>query len=57
MTFGGQWHDYDENITEKLESVWGQPNRKSNKVPVDDERYVDLSTMMQCRYDDRFYPK
>jgi hypothetical protein len=50
----GQWHSYDETINEKLEKSWAEPERKTNKVAVDEDRYVDLGNMSQCRYDDRY---
>eukprot|EP01127_Copromyxa_protea_P022496 TRINITY_DN8087_c0_g1_i2.p1 TRINITY_DN8087_c0_g1~~TRINITY_DN8087_c0_g1_i2.p1 ORF type:complete len:778 (+),score=195.79 TRINITY_DN8087_c0_g1_i2:18-2351(+) len=44
------WHPYSKEISEKIE--FGYVNKTENKIPVDDERYVDLSNMFQRRYDD-----
>lgn len=43
------WKEYLPQLTSKIEKAF---MLKANQVKVDTERYVDLQTFHQCRYDD-----
>ena len=43
------WTPYDEHISAQLEDAFGKGEAQ---VAIDDERYVDITLMRQCRNDD-----
>jgi len=48
-TDGGKWVLYDDATADKIERAY---QAKKPDVKVDDERFVDITNMLQRRYDD-----